>query len=219
MNGKTIKRAEKGLTDLKTARNRAEMSQEALAALIGTKRENISTWESGKQGITRKSALKLSKHLDTSAGEILTANRLTAYKRAKSEGDAAGALLAIKGLIEGVGDEDLTPEGERFLDDLADEALAFAGMGPVSKSANPEEAYGYDPERNALGHNVGVTKAAASREASVWPSLGGGAVLPDPEEYDEPGHDGRNIHGHRVAPLPAVDEDDFEDDFETEEEA
>jgi hypothetical protein len=116
-------------------------------------------------------------------------------------------------LIEGVGDEDLTLEGERFLDDLADEALAFAGMGPVSKSASQtEEAYGYDPERNALGHNVGVTKAAASREASVWPSLGGGAFLPDPSEYDPVGHDGRNIHGHRVAPLPAGDEDDFEDE-------
>jgi DNA-binding XRE family transcriptional regulator len=79
---KTIKWAEKGLTDLRTARNRAELSQEALAALIGTKRANISTWESGKQGMTRKTATKLSEHLDTSAGEILTANRLAGYKRA-----------------------------------------------------------------------------------------------------------------------------------------
>ncbi len=212
MNGKTIKRAEKGLTDLKTARTKAELSQEALAALIGTKRENISTWESGKQGITRKSALKLSKHLDTSAGEILTANRLSEYKRAKSSGDAAGALLAIKGLIEGVGGEDLTPEGERFLDDLADDALAFAGK---SGGHEDEEAYGYEAERDPLGHRVGVTKAAASREAGVWPSLGGGTVLTDPEEYDPVGHDGRNIHGHRVAPLP--DEDDFDNDFEDEE--
>jgi transcriptional regulator with XRE-family HTH domain len=215
MNGTTIKRAERGLTDLKTARTKAELSQEALAALIGTKRENISTWESGKQGITRKTATKLAEHLDTSAGEILTANRLSEYKIAKSAGDAAGALLAIKGLIEGVGEEDLTLEGERFLDDLADEALAFAGMGPVSKSASPEEVYGHDPERNALGHNVGVTKAAASREASVWPSLGGGAVLRDPEEYDPVGHDGRNIHGHRIAPLP--DEDELENVYEEEE--
>jgi transcriptional regulator with XRE-family HTH domain len=216
MNGKTIKRAERGLTDLKTARSRAELSQEALAALVGTKRENISTWESGKQGITRKSALKLSKHLDTSAGEILTANRLSEYKRAKSIGDAAGALLAIKGLIEGVGGEDLTPEGERFLDDLADEALEFAGKS----FHEDEEVYGVIPDegRDPAGHNVGVTKAAASREASVWPSMGGGAVLTDPEEYDPVGHDGRNLHGHRVAPLPDRDEDDFEDDFETEEE-
>jgi transcriptional regulator with XRE-family HTH domain len=205
MNG-TIKRAEKGLTDLRTARTKAELSQEALAALIGTKRENISTWESGKQGITRKSALKLSKHLDTSAGEILTANRLSEYRRAKSAGDAAGALLAIKGLIEGVGDADLTPEGERFLDDLADDALEFAGVG--KSSHEDEEVYGYEAERDPLGHRVGVTKAAASRVAGIWPSLGGGAVLTDPEEYDPVGHDGRNIHGHRVAPLP-VDEDDF----------
>jgi transcriptional regulator with XRE-family HTH domain len=214
---RTIKKAERGLTDLKTARSRAELSQEALAALIGTQRENISMWESGTRGITRKTAKKLSKHLDTSAGEILTANRLSEYKRAKSSGDAAGALLAIKGLIEGVQDEDLTPEGERFLDDLADDALAFAGKS----FHEDEEAYGYDPERNALGHNVGVTKAAASREASVWPSLGGGEVLTDPEEYDPIGHDGRDINGHRVTPLEDLDdpdEDDYEnDDFEEEE--
>jgi DNA-binding XRE family transcriptional regulator len=127
MNGTTIKRAEKGLTDLRTARNKAEMSQETLAALIGTKRENISTWESGTKGLTLKTAKRLSEHLDAGAGELLTANRLSAYKKAKSEGDAAGALLAVKGLIEAVGDEDLTEAGERFLDDLADEALAFAG--------------------------------------------------------------------------------------------
>jgi DNA-binding XRE family transcriptional regulator len=209
---KTIKRAEKGLTDLRTARTKADLTQEALAKLIGTKRENISTWESGSKGLTLKTAKKLSKHLDVGAGELLTANRLSAYKKAKSEGDAAGALLAIKGLIEGVGDEDLTPEGERFLDDLVDEALEFAGKS----SHEDEEVYGYEAERDPLGHRVGVTKAAASREAGIWPSMGGGSVLPDPEDYDEPGHDGRNLHGHRVAPLP--DEDVYEDDFETEEE-
>ncbi len=210
MNGTTIKKAEKGLTDLKTARTKAELTQGALAALIGTSRENISTWESGSKGITRKTARKLSEHLDTSAGEILTANRLTAYKRAKSEGDAAGALLAIKGLIEGVGEEDLTPEGERFLDDLADEALEFAGVG--KSSHEDEEAYGYEAERDPLGRKVGVTKAAASREAGIWPSMGGGSVLSDPEDYDPVGHDGRNIHGHRIAPLPDRDEDDFEEE-------
>jgi transcriptional regulator with XRE-family HTH domain len=207
---KTIKRAEKGLTDLRTARNRADLTQAALAGLVGTSRENISTWESGSKGITRKTAQKLAEHLDTSAGEILTANRLSEYKRAKSEGNAAGALLAIKGLIEGVGDEDLTLEGERFLDDLADDALEFAGVG--KSSHEDEEVYGYEAERDPLGHRVGVTKAAASREAGIWPSLGGGAVLPDPEDYDEPGHDGRNIHGHRVSPLPDVYEDDFEEE-------
>jgi transcriptional regulator with XRE-family HTH domain len=212
---RTIKKAERGLKDLKTARTKAELSQEALAALIGTQRENISMWESGTRGITRKTAKKLAEHLDTSAGMILTANRLTAYKKAKKEGDAAGALLAIKGLIEGVQEEDLTPEGEKFLDDLADEALAFAGVG--KSFHEDEEVYGYDPERNALGHNVGVTKAAASREASIWPSLGGGGVLTDPEEYDPVGHDGRNIHGHRVAPLPDRDEDELQNVYEEEE--
>jgi hypothetical protein len=93
---------------------------------------------------------------------------------------------------------------------LADEALEFAGVGKASQE--DEEAYGYEAERDPLGHRVGVTKAAASREAGIWPSLGGGAFLPDPSEYDPPGHDGRDVHGHRVAPLPAVDEDDFEEE-------
>jgi transcriptional regulator with XRE-family HTH domain len=206
MNG-TIKRAEKGISDLRTARNRAELTQEALAALIGTKRENISTWESGTKGLTLKTAKRLSEYLDTSAGELLTANRLTAYKRAKSEGDAAGALLAIKGLIEGVGDEDLTPEGERFLDDLADEALAFAGKS----SHEDEEVFGYEETRDPAGRRVSKAKAAESRQTGIWPSMGGGSVLPDGSgRTDPPGHDGRNIHGHRIAPLP--DEDDFEDE-------
>ncbi len=85
MNG-TIKRAEKGLTDLRTARNKAKLTQEALAGLVGTKRENISTWESGTKGLTLKTAKKLAEHLDVGAGELLTANRLSEYKRAKSEG-------------------------------------------------------------------------------------------------------------------------------------
>jgi DNA-binding XRE family transcriptional regulator len=220
MNGTTIKRAEKGITDLKTARHTAELSQGALAALIGTKRENISTWESGKQGITRKTASKLAEHLDTSAGEILTANRLTAYKKAKSIGDAAGALLAIKGLIEGVGGEDLTPEGERFLDELADDALEFAekssGVVPHHEGG---ETYGVieGEGRDPAGHNVGVTKAAESRSgdsAGIWGSPGVRHSSPDMSEYDPPGHDGRDVHGHRIAPLPDV----YEDDFETEEE-
>jgi hypothetical protein len=97
------------------------------------------------------------------------------------------------------------------LSELLDAATKFVESA-ASGTYEDEEVYGYDPERDPLGHNVGVTKAAASREASIWPSLpGGGAVLTDPEEYDPVGHDGRNIHGHRVAPLP-VDEDDFEDE-------
>jgi len=208
MKNGTIKRAEKGLTDLRTARNQAELTQTALARLVGTSRENISTWESGTKGITRKTAKKLAEHLDAGAGELLTANRLSEYKRAKSEGDAAGALLAIKGLIEGVGDEDLTPEGEKFLDDLADEARAFAGKS----SHEDEEVYGYEETRDPAGRRVSKAKAAESRQTGIWRSMGGGSVLPDPEDYDPIGHDGRNIHGHRVAPLPDVDEDGFEDD-------
>ncbi len=216
MNGTTIKRVEKGISDLRTARNKAKLTQEALAALIGTKRENISTWESGTKGLTLKTAKRLSEHLDTSPGELLTANRLSEYKKAKSAGDAAGALLAIKGLIEGVGDEDLTPEGERFLDDLADEALEFAGMGPGSKSASPnEEVFGYEETRDPAGRRVSKAKAAESRQTGIWPSMGGGFVLPDPEDYDPIGHDGRNLHGHRIAPLP--DEDELENVYEEEE--
>lgn len=215
---KTIKRVEKGISDLKTARTRAELTQEALASLVGTSRENISTWESGTKGLTLKTAKRLAEHLDAGAGELLTANRLSEYKKAKSSGDAAGVLLAIKALIEGVADEDLTEDGDRFLSDLADEALAFAekssGVVPHHEDG---ETYGVieGEGRDPAGHNVGVTKAAASREAGIWPSLpGGGSVLPDPSEYDD-GSDGRNIHGHRVTPLEDLDA--FDDDFEEEE--
>jgi transcriptional regulator with XRE-family HTH domain len=210
----------KNLTGLRDARKSAGLSQRALADLVGTDPANVSGMESAARSMSIKMGRRLSEHVDIGSAELVIANRLAAMKRAKKERDPAAVILAAKGILEIAGDRDLTPEGEAFLEAVADEALEFAGTGLVSKSASTdEEVYGYDPERNALGHNVGVTKAAASREEGAWPSLpGSGAVLTDPEEYDEPGHDGRNIHGHRIAPLPDRDEDGFEDGFEEEEE-
>ncbi len=138
-----VERVQKGLTGLRAARKRAGLTQEELATLVGTHRENLSQWESATKGLSFKMAKRLAGHLeDAHPGEMVTANRLTAYKRAKSEGDAAGALLAVKGLIEAVGDEDLNEAGQRFLDDLADEALAFAG-----KSGSHDGGERYDEPR------------------------------------------------------------------------
>lgn len=209
-----VQRVQKGLTGLRAARKRAGLTQQELANLVGTHRENLSQWESATKGLSFKMAKRLAGHLeDAHPGEMVTANRLSAYKRAKSEGDAAGALLAVKGLIEAVGDEDLNEAGQRFLNDLADDALAFAEKS--SGGHEDTEVYGVIPDegRDPAGYNVGVTKAAASRSgaASIYPDLPrsrGSAGLPDPEEYDEPGHDGRNLHGHRVAPLPGRDEEE-----------
>lgn len=149
---------------------------------------------------------------------MVISNRLAAMKRAKKERDPAAVISAAKGILEIAGDKDLTPEGEAFLEAVADEALEFAGMGHASKSASPnEEVYGYEETRDPMGHRVGVTKAAESRSgdsASIWGSPGGRHSPPDPSEYDEPGHDGRDINGHRVTPLEDLDEPEeaFEDE-------
>jgi len=204
----TVDRVANGLVGLKTARTKAGLTQRELAEMIGTDRANIAGMESAARSMSVKMAERLAERVDAGSAKLVIANRLAAMKTAKKENDAASVLLAAKGILEIAGDKDLTPEGEAFLDAVADEALEFAGVGPVSKSASPDqEVYGYEETRDPAGRRVSNAKAAESRQTGIWPSMGGGSVLPDPEDYDPIGHDGRDINGHRIAPLP--DEDDF----------
>lgn len=209
---------EKGLVGLKDARTAAGLTQAALAELVGTDRANIAGYEAASRTLKFRMAKKLSEHVDQGSAELVLANRLAAMKRAKSEGDAAGVILAAKGILEIAGDKDLTPEGEAFLEAVADEALEFAGKSSGGRVEDAEQ-YDVDPERNSLGHRVGVAKAAESRDglaSATWGSLPE-SKLPPAEEYDPPGHDGRNIDGHRVTALEDLDdEDDFEDEDEEE---
>ena len=209
----------KDMMDLRESRNRAKKTQAMLSVATGLDQGYLSRVESGERSLSPATAKKLAAALkNTNAATLVFSNRSAMLQRAVDRGDVAGAIEAAKSAYKtaeanGWTDDD---DGDEALSELLDAATKFVESA-ASGTYEDEEVYGYEAERDPLGHRVGVTKAAASREAGIWPSLGGGAVLTDPEEYDPVGHDGRNIHGHRVAPLPAVDEDDFEDNFEEEE--
>lgn len=212
-----IEEVTKNLTGLRDARKNAGLSQRALADLVGIDPANVAGMESAARSMSIKMGRRLSEHVDVGSAELVIANRLYAMKRAEKERDPAAMLLAAKTIVELANDEELSEQGEEFIDAIADRALKFAGVGAVTKSSGAgEEAYGYDPERNAMGHMVGATKAAESRDGSAagtWGSLPESEDEPDDDEdYDEPGHDGRDLNGHRIKPLEALDdEDDFGD--------
>ncbi len=205
----------KDMMDLRESRNLAKKTQAMLAAATGLDQARLSRYESGERSLSPATAKKLAAALkNTNAATLVFSNRSAMLQRAVDRGDVAGAIEAAKSAYKtaeanGWTDDD---DGDEALSELLDAATKFVESA-ASGTYEDEEVYGYDPERDPAGRNVGVTKAAASREAGIWPSLSGGrgdARLPDPSEYDPLGHDGRNIHGHRVAPLPAVDEDGFE---------
>ncbi len=117
----------KNLTGLRDARKSAGLSQRALADLVGTDPANVAGMESAARSMSIKMASRLAEHVDAGSAELVIANRLAAMKKAEENRDPAGVLLAAKSILELAGGEDLTDEGEKFVNAVADEALAVAG--------------------------------------------------------------------------------------------
>lgn len=132
---KTVEKFERFLKErLRTARKQAGMTQAELSERSGVAQQSISELEADKRPMGMKTARRLAARLpDTNAGEILIGNRLGMYKRAKKAGDRRGAIVAVKGLLEAVGDEEMTQAGELFLDELADGCLAFVSAAVASR--------------------------------------------------------------------------------------
>ena len=121
-------KVEQAVVGMKEARIKAGMTQEALARLVGTDRAVIAGYESAARTLKYRMAEKLSEHLDRDSAELVIANRLAAMRKAKEARDPAAVILAAKGILEIVGNKDLTAEGEAFLDSVTEEALEFAGL-------------------------------------------------------------------------------------------
>ncbi len=205
----------KDMMDLRESRNKAKKTQAMLSVATGLDQGYLSRVESGERSLSPATAKKLAAALkNTNAATLVFSNRSAMLQRAVDRGDVAGAIEAAKSAYKiaeanGWTDDD---DGDEALSELLDAATKF--VESAASGTYEEEVYGYDPERDPAGRFVGVTKAAESRSgdsAGIWGSPGVRHSPPDMSEYDPPGHDGRNIHGHRVAPLPNVDEDAFEE--------
>jgi transcriptional regulator with XRE-family HTH domain len=152
------------LTGLRVARKAAGLTQEQLADLIGTDRANIAGMESAARSMSFKMGKRLAEHVDVGSAEMVIANRLAAMKKAEDGLNPAGMLKAAMDIVKLADSEELSPEGKKFIDAIADRTLKFAGVGSVSAGARSHhrdserhDQPGIDG-RDTNGNFVGVTK-------------------------------------------------------------
>ncbi len=152
-----------------------------------------------------------------SGAELVVANRLLAYKRARNSGDVSGMLEAAKAVAK-IGEEHtLTREGDELVDEVVGDALEYAekvavgfddeaedeggdGRDFFGRRITPLDEAGGDPEddRDAFG-----------RRMSPAGNLSEGRESAQDEEDEE--DDGRDMYGRRVRPLDEDDDDDDDD--------
>ena len=174
--------------DLRTARNRKGLSQEELAGLTGTDQGTISAVESGTRGVSEKLAQRLGSVLDPSGDELIIENRARAMERAIKSGDRAGVLAAAKTVVKVASRHELTPKGEKYLDDLTDKAIKFAvgGLDFEDENEDEEDFDAEDDGRDFAGRRV--------------------VPLEELTDDDDEGleGDGRDFMGRRIRPLGEV---------------
>ncbi len=132
-----------------------------------------------------------------SGAELVVANRLKAYKRARKAGDVSGMLEAARAVAK-IGEEHtLTREGEELVDEVVEDALGYA----------EKVASGFEDEAEAEG---GDGRDFFGRRITPLDEAG------DDLEEEAGDGDGRDMYGRRVRPLEiggdGQDEEDEKDD-------
>lgn len=132
---------------------------------------------------------------DVTGAELVVANRLLAYKRARNSGDVSGMLEAAKAVAKIGVEHTLTREGDELVDEVVGDALEYAEKVAVGFDDEAEDGAGGGDGRDFFGRRVRPLDE------------GGG----DPEADEDEGGDGRDMYGRRVRPLDE-DEDGVVDD-------
>ncbi len=187
---------------LRTVRKRAGYSQREVAELVGTSQPNICAYETGERAMSLKIANKVLREIgesNVSGAELVVANRLKAYKRARESGDVSGMLDAAK-TVARIGEEHtLTREGEELIEEVVDDALEYAEKVAVGFE-DQEDQDGDGDGRDFFGRRITPLDEAGD----------------DLEEDGDEGGDGRDMYGRRVRTLDeggdGQDEDEEDDD-------
>ncbi len=186
---------------LRTVRKRAGYSQREVAELVGTSQPNICAYETGERAMSMKIANKVLREIgesDVSGAELVVANRLKAYKRARNSGDVSGMFDAAKAVARLGEEHTLTREGDELVGEVVDDALGYA----------EKVAVGFDDEAEDEG---GDGRDFFGRRITPLDEAGD-----DLEEDGDEGGDGRDMYGRRVRTLDeggdGQDEDEEDDD-------
>lgn len=148
--------------DLKTVREKAGMTQHELAVRAGLDRPNLSAIEGGRRVVSLKLANRVLKALDEddspSAEDLVVANRIRAFQRAKQSGDLGTMLDSATAVAKMIS---ATPEA----------LTLFAEMvGEIEKAADFEDGFEED-RRDILGR--------------VLPDLDGGQDDEEDEDLED----------------------------------
>jgi transcriptional regulator with XRE-family HTH domain len=111
--------------DTKTARKRKGWSQTFLATKAKTDQGTVSGVESGRVSLNNSLSKRLGSVLGVSGDELIFEYRARAMECAIKEGHAAGVFNAAKALCRVAEGRELTPLGEKRLNDLAERAVKF----------------------------------------------------------------------------------------------
>jgi transcriptional regulator with XRE-family HTH domain len=170
---------------LRQVRERAGYTQEELADSIGTSRPNVSAYESGGRTMTLKMANRVLKEIgqsDVSGEELVVANRLKAYKRARESGDVSGMFDAAKAVAR-IGERyTLTREGDELVDEVVDDALEYAEKVAVGFEDEAEAEDEGGDGRDFFGRRITPLDEAGD----------------DLEEDGDEEDDGRDMYGRRI---------------------
>ncbi len=171
---------------LRTVRKRAGYSQREVAELVGTSQPNICAYESGDRTMSLKIANKVLREigeLNVSGEELVVANRLKAYKRARDAGDVPRMFSAARDVAKIGEGRTLTTEGNSLVNEIVDDALEYAEKA-YEDPEDPEDQDDLDGDgRDLYGRRIRPLDEA-------------GDCQDDEEDQDE--DDGRDIFGRRI---------------------
>jgi transcriptional regulator with XRE-family HTH domain len=177
---------EADMEGLLEVRKRAGCSQEELADRIGTSRPNVSAYESGGKIMGLKIANKVLEEIgesSVSAEELVIANRLKAYKRARDAGDVPRMFSAAKDVAKIGEGRTLTTEGNSLVNEIVDDALEYAEKA-YEDPEDPEDQDDLDGDgRDLYGRRIRPLDEAGDGQD-------------DEEDQDE--DDERDIFGRRI---------------------
>jgi hypothetical protein len=117
---------------------------------------------------------------DVSGAELVVANRLKAYKRARESGDVSGMFDAAKAVARLGEEHTLTREGDELVGEVVDDALEYA----------EKTASGFDDEAEDEG---GDGRDIFGRRITPLDEAGD-----DLEEDEDEEDDGRDMYGRRI---------------------
>ncbi len=170
---------------LRTVRKKAGYTQRELADRIGTAQPNICAYENGDRTMSLQIAEKVLREIgesNVSGEELVIANRLKTYKRARESGDVPAMFDAAKAVAKIGEGRTLTGEGEELIAEIVDDALVYAEKA-AGGYEDPEDQDDLDGDgRDMFGRRIRPLEEDRDRDQD------------DEDDQD----DGRDIFGRRI---------------------